>query len=466
MGHWVNAIFLFRIDLALSAFFCGLLLCGCSADMANNFSVSGDPTMKRLGSLLLSALMVCGSAVSASAEGFALFEWSARGNALGGAMIARADDASAVAFNPAGITQLPGTHLMGGMSGIVPSGKITTYSASTGVKTDTELQDNYWLIPHGYATQQLSDDLWLGMGMYTRFGLGVDYPEDWAGKYNLYHVGLKTSSFTPNLAYKVNDKLSISAGPELMYLYFETNKHTGPLGPLTENDMELKGDSYGVGGNLGIHYKFSDQWAAGISYKSQIKQKVEGQAEFGKQQSFMTVKQFDSDVHGTIVLPDEVLFGMLFKPTPKLGIEVGGVWTRWSTYRSLNFYLDDPSGIVSKTSKKWRDAWRFNLGVEYALLDWMDVRAGYTYDQSPIHDDYPDYMVPSNDRQMYSTGVGFKWDAWTLDLSYSYLTIKGRDYLQRRSPDNANLALPNDVLTGQASEGNSHIVGMSVGYSF
>jgi len=33
--------------------------------------------------------------------GFALYEWSARGNALGGTLVGRADDASAVAFNPA-----------------------------------------------------------------------------------------------------------------------------------------------------------------------------------------------------------------------------------------------------------------------------------------------------------------------------------------------------------------------------
>lgn len=425
--------------------------------------------MKRLGSLLLSAFMVCGSAVSASAEGFALFEWSARGNALGGAMVARADDASAVAFNPAGITQLPGTHLMGGMSGIVPSGKLTTYNSATGVGSDTDIQDNYWLIPHGYATQQLNDDLWLGMGMYTRFGLGVDYPEDWAGKYYMYTVGLKTVSFTPNLAYKVTDKLSVAAGPEIMALKFNTSKKVPALGgPFQENDMSLEGTSFGLGLNAGLHYKFDDQWSAGISYKSQIKHRVEGEADFANQYGAPLAagsRFLDSGVHGTIVLPDEILFGMLFKPTPKLGIEVGGVWTRWSTYRSMNFYLDDPSGLVSKAPKKWRDAWRFNLGVEYALLDWMDVRAGYTYDQSPIHEDYPDYMVPSNDRQMYSTGVGFKWDAWTLDLSYSYLTIKGRDYVAHKS--NPESALPTlDILTGQASEGNSHIVGMSVGYSF
>ncbi len=45
--------------------------------------------------------------------GFALYEGSARGNALGGTLVARADDASALFYNPAGITQLPGLQVMG-----------------------------------------------------------------------------------------------------------------------------------------------------------------------------------------------------------------------------------------------------------------------------------------------------------------------------------------------------------------
>lgn len=66
--------------------------------------------MKRLCTLLLAAgLLLAAFTGSASAEGFALYEWGARGNALGGSMVGRADDPSAVAFNPAGITQLEGT---------------------------------------------------------------------------------------------------------------------------------------------------------------------------------------------------------------------------------------------------------------------------------------------------------------------------------------------------------------------
>lgn len=51
-----------------------------------------------------------------SGAGFAIWEGSARGTALGQADVGRADDPSALFYNPAGITQLPGLQVMEGGS--------------------------------------------------------------------------------------------------------------------------------------------------------------------------------------------------------------------------------------------------------------------------------------------------------------------------------------------------------------
>jgi long-chain fatty acid transport protein len=62
------------------------------------------------------------------AAGFALSEYSARSNALAGAPLARADDPSALAYNPAGITQLEGIHLATGMTFIMPQTEILRFA--------------------------------------------------------------------------------------------------------------------------------------------------------------------------------------------------------------------------------------------------------------------------------------------------------------------------------------------------
>jgi long-chain fatty acid transport protein len=69
---------------------------------------------------------------------------------------------------------------------------------------------------------------------------------------------------------------------------------------------------------------------------------------------------------------------------------------------------------------------------------------------------YEDYLVPTNDRHIYSVGLGFNWEAWTLDLAYSYIDPVPRSY-------NTNPSL--GVLRGRA-DGESHIVSMSLGYAF
>ena len=146
--------------------------------------------------LVLSSSL-CGKA---QAAGFALYEWSARGNALGGAMIAKADDASAIAWNPAGITQLEGTQTLAGVSLIAPSNDMTT--SYNGIDTKESTNKKVFVPPHAYITHQVNDSLWLGVGTFTRFGLGTSFDQNWSGRYSSYDTELNSFSVNPNLAYK------------------------------------------------------------------------------------------------------------------------------------------------------------------------------------------------------------------------------------------------------------------------
>lgn len=119
--------------------------------------------MKRIASLLLAACLLAAPQLTgkAQAEGFALSDFGARGTALAGGMVARADDPSAVAWNPAGITQLPGTQIMVGMTAIQPSGTVDTVDRF-GIGRSTDVDKHTWANPHAYLTHQFSDNLWGG----------------------------------------------------------------------------------------------------------------------------------------------------------------------------------------------------------------------------------------------------------------------------------------------------------------
>ena len=403
------------------------------------------------------------------AEGYGLYEYSARGLSLGGAMVARKPDVSCVAYNPALLARLPGTHMMLGASSVTPRGNMTTYDASGGATT-TNLKHSTWFIPHAYFSHQINDRLTFGIGEFTRYGLGFDYPEEWPGRYNIYSVSMLSASLNPNLAVKVNDKFSFALGVEMMYVNLDLQKRVPVnvgVGVLDVDSNIQDANALGVGFNAALHYQFNDQWAAGLLYRSQIRMDAAGDVEFSKREyvgnpagkpfadAAYAANFHDGRASSTVVLPDSLAFGVSYSPWPDLSLEAGAVWTRWSTFKNLNIHLPE-NMPTSKSEKDWKDTWRLNVGAEYQLLDWMAVRAGYIYDQSPMTEGHEDYLVPTEGRHIYSTGLGFTWDQWGLDVAYAYIDANGRKYEGR--PDSG-------VYKSQAY-GHSNLLSLSISYEF
>lgn len=404
---------------------------------------------RRIVSVAALVLFLFAGFSSASAAGFALYEYSARGNALGGAVVGRADDPSTIVTNPAGMTQLEGTQVASGASFIMPNMDVTVNG------NQVHGQNNTWIPPHFYLTHKYNDKWSFGVGIYSRFGLGTEYDAKWAGKNNVTSAVIKSFSINPNVAYKVNDDLSLALGVEYVNVSMEIDKKA-----LSMMESKTEADGYGLAMTMGLLYKFNDQWRLGIGYHSQAQVHAKGDQTFDPN---ISAAFPDTGVEGTVVLPDMINVGLTYYPIEDLSVEVGAVHTRWSTYKRLRFNFDDVVGTSnhSSTTKNWKDVWRYNVGVEYKALDWMTLRCGYVYDESPLNEGTLDYLIPGNDRQLYSVGVGFNWQDWTLDLSYTYLWMKGRDY-------GDTLATASNGISANSHTKNARtdIYGITVGYKF
>ena len=410
---------------------------------------------------------------AAWAEGFGLYEYSARGLSLGGAMVARKPDPSCVAYNPALLARLPGTHMMLGVSSVTPSGNMTTYD-SGGNPATTGLKDSTWFLPHAYFTHQINDRLTFGIGEFTRYGLGFDYPENWPGRYNVYSVSLLSASLNPNLAVRVNDEFSVAVGAEVVYVNLDLQKRV-PITPAPgqgtlDVDSNIQdANALGYGFNVAMHYQFNEQWAAGVLYRSQVRVDASGDVTFSKRQWSGTPgsplegaanNSFDNNFHNgraasTVILPDSLAFGVSYSPVPELSLEAGAIWTRWSTFKNLRINL--PGGLpTSESRKEWEDTWRINAGAEYQPLDWLTARGGYIYDRSPMTEAHEDYLVPTDGRHIYSAGLGFSWDSWGLDVAYAYIDANGRSYEGRA----------NDGVYKSEAYGHSNLFSLSLSYEF
>ncbi len=410
-------------------------------------------------------------AANAHAEGFALNEWSARGVSLAGGLVGRADDVSALAYNAAGLTQLPGSRVMLGLGFVAPQGSIDA-DLYGGRKHETSTKPAVFTLPHGYLSYQLNDDFWLGLGVFSRFGIGNSYSQDWVGRYNVYDLGLQTISFVPTLAYKLNRYLSLSAGLEALYAgFYMGNKipTTSDLRHITDNDFQLEGTGWGFGAHLGAHLRFNEQWSLGLSYKSQVTLNINGEATFGQQgisnlyaKAGAVPEARNCGANATVQLPDSLALGLAWKPREDLSFEVGSVWTRWSTYNSLNIYLD--SGYAAINPKHARNGLNFNASVEYKPLDWLALRAGFYHETPVLNEKHADFMMPTYGRSGLTLGTGLKWNDFTLDLAYAHLWINSMDY--GGSEASGVIKLPSQIRDASSKNVVANIYMVSLGYAF
>lgn len=434
-------------------------------ELVRCFMVKGG-RMKALRVVGLWVALVLGVASSAMAEGFALTEWSARGLGLASGMVGRADDVSAIAYNAAGITQLPGVQVMGGMALVAPMGTLSLDTDNG--KQETTTKPAVWAAPHAYASWQLNDSLWLGLGVFSRFGLGNSYDQNWTGRYNLYSVNLQTVSAVPTLAWKINDILSVSAGLEIMNVNLTTEqKLTSPVIAALragDQDIEVQASGWGVGGHFGLHARLNDEWSVGLAYKTQVTVNAYGDAKHDGKLAGKTPELTNCDAHGTVQLPDSLALGVAYKPLDNLSFEVGAVWTRWSTYNSLNIYMDN--GNQSISHKNWNDGWNFNASVEYKPLDWWSLRAGFWYETPVINEDHSDFMVPSNGRTALTLGTGVEWNDFTIDFAYCHMWINPTNYDDTDASGIRTPGLASGITGGNSKDTVANIYMLSFGYKF
>lgn len=418
--------------------------------------------MRTFKSWLLAGCMVLVTAQLCSAAGFAIYEWSPRDFALGGATVGRADDPAALATNPAGITQLDGIQVMGGVMAIHPVMDVVANGVSA-----TSDKNAWYFPPHFYATWKVNDRYSIGLGAFSRFGLGTKFDSNWEGKYSSYEALIESMSINPNVAVKVTDNFSAAFGVEAMYLNFSQKKKL--LFPVGDGNAHLEADGMGYGFNMALHYQPCPYAKLGLTYRSPVTMKVVGDADFTRPANFglmgLPANAFaDTSANGVVTLPDSFAFGVALYPIEKLSVELGAVYTLWSKYDSLtiNFgdsVIYDDGQMVDQTSSKknWNDVWRFNIGVEYAALDWLDLRLGYVYDQTPVPSGTIDYMLPDSDRHIFNSGLGFHWDNWNVDVNYSYIKFMDRN-IDGRADDY--------IFDGKVKNAGAHVTGLSVSYKF
>lgn len=357
-------------------------------------------------------------AVDAGAEGFAINEWSAEGVAMGGARMFAENDAANIAYNPASITKVRGEAFKQSAVYISPHGKYTAYDA-TGKSIDEgkNVVHAGWA-PGNYYVKQLNDKDWIGVGLFSRFGMISEFERDSKVASNAFFSRLNGASLTPTYARKFDNKWSAAVGAEVNYVGLELQKNS-QIPFMGGAATQTKGESWALGWNAAANYAFDSKNEIGLVYRSKVTHSME--ADFKAYMvNGMSIKR---DAYGKVTLPDSWAIGYNHKFDDRTRVELNGTYTKWSTYDALNIDIEGLGTIASP--KNWSNGWRYALGVEHKLSDKYTIMGGYAYDESVIPFDGADFIVPTGARRTYSLGFQYHDKKQTLSMTLGFIDIDG-----------------------------------------
>lgn len=370
----------------------------------------------------LAVLLIFGLQSNALASGFAVNTQGASALAQANAVTAHLDDPAAIFFNPALIGKLTGTRMQVGTTLI--HGSRTFESDHTGSTSDGKKSVNF---PSTlYVTHQFTPKLTAGFGVYSPFGLGSRWDENWEGRYVTTRSDLTTFNLNPVLCWQVVPGLSVAGGVDVLLLDATLEKRLN-LSPLSDGNQKFHGDGNGVGFNIGVLLDLGDQFSLGVHYRSEIEVDVDGNANFslppGTPQVIRTMLR-DSGGKTQITLPRQIQAGLAFMGIDKLVVEAGVRWEDWSSFKRLKIDLD--SGRSTTTERDWGDVIGFNVGGRYQLKDGIAIMAGYLYDGTPAPDSTFDPSIPTAKSHLFSTGVDLEWQRYRVQLAYAFQKYENR----------------------------------------
>jgi long-chain fatty acid transport protein len=351
-------------------------------------------------------------------------EQGAAASGKGNAFTGEANDPSAIFYNPAGITQLPGTQLMIGTSIVKLD---STFRCSTTPCENSELQDQFPIIPHFYIThrfKQWDERVSIGLGIYTPFGIVVDWPDNWQGRFNTTNARLRVTVYNPTVAYQVTPVFSAAAGIRIADAGAEFEQIIAVAG---ESKVRVHGlEANPIGWNVGLLYHLKEiSTSVGLQFRSELQAKFDGLADFSG--PCCPPVFVNTRFHSSIKFPPQLILGVSTKAIPRWTINADIEWEGWRTVGSIPKSFEDsgegllPESLLDQRGlRDWKNSYVFRIGAEYAATDRLALRGGFFYDQTPIPDHTFDPTIPNADLYALTTGLGYKWEATSVDIAYLF----------------------------------------------
>lgn len=353
----------------------------------------------------------------AQAGGLYLYEVATTDMGLASAgTAARAEDASTVYANPAGMTRLTGNQLTVGAQALY---------GSFDYKVDDQslAQQNFgggspgnvvgWM-PGGslFYSHSVDDRLKVGLAAYGNYGLALDYGNDWAGRNLTDEAMLMAMTVQPTMAYRLNDQWSLGAGLTANYGVFKLSR----VAVLGGDTREEKDSDWAYGARLGVMFEPSQNMRVGVVWTS----KVEYDFDVDAGVTGLLGRTHNFPVSAATSAPQQIMTSVYQKLNDRWAMTGNLGWQDWSQFSQTSVELN---GTTIASGLKLQDTWHVALGAQYQYNPATKINAGVAYDTSWYDDNkQASFALPSSQAWRFGLGAEYTLSpASQLGVAVEYL---------------------------------------------
>jgi len=334
---------------------------------------------------------------------------------------ARAQDASTAFSNPAGMTRLKQSQVQFGAQPMYLHVKFDSSSRTTvsGGNGDASA----WIPAAGtFIVTPLTPDVSLGFSVAGNFGLGLDYGDDWAGRYYLKDVLMQGVTLAPALAYRINDQVSVGASVNAMYGTLEENVAVNNGGTFPDGELNIEDKTWGFGGTFGVLVEPQPGTRFGATYMTKTELDFESKAKFTGLRPVLAGALGTPTLKLPIEVPQAVMLSAFHQVNDRLAIMGNLGWQDWSEFGKIDVTVASENTLTKNVDRQYKDTWHAAMGAQYQLSEPWLLSSGIAYDSEMVDEEDLTPDLPTGASWRFGVGGQYAWSKeLTVNCAYDLI---------------------------------------------
>lgn len=317
------------------------------------------------------------------------------------------DPLTCLATSPAGLTELGGTVVSGGLQAPLANFRYRSPQGYDHLSSAVPLAPNF-----GISTDRFAP-WFFGIGAYGNLGFATDFAADPAnGMPSPISNELAVVKFAPTVAYRVTPWLGLGASVLPSY---GRQKARAPVPVaafgVTEGEgvvpIKVYADGPGVAGQVGVLLGPWHRFSLAVTYRTRGKLWLSGKARGGERKDKVDV---------TYELPQALIAGLAYENQTGLAVALQVRWTDWTSLNHSDFDFSAFDALDRPISRHTRSVVGLGGGVEYVTEGGIALRACLFHEPRAVA--ATDLWPALVDASFTGFGAGFGYRAGAYQIDF------------------------------------------------